>query len=413
MIKKEGSFRTKDDTEAWNRADILLYLTAEQAASELLLEQEALPHEDHEISPGENHEFSQRFMRRQRKLIHAVSKRPPAAPARGLPADARLQSTSPAALAATQPPSKRPAQSWRRRMQTAAAAVLVVLLVGVTATAAASAFFKNRKADETELNWGLDGYSLILEPVETDNPGYSYKTQPRRVLLEAVQGSDEYNALAEWKRFMDEYEMTDDYEEALFAADVEGAGRYDSLTEREKIYEMYGCYDDNSAQMLESIADKYHLELLNPPVYYTTPEQCETIYEQWDIFADEEAFLVEYGYSFEDGSMHCEFDVSLDSLGQIFGGSLTIARKGSMYPYVSGWSQGSEDEMREVGYITASGAHVDIAATKDSAWVFYEGEESCIFISFPKCYWNFFGRTLSDCLDIAKELADMIEFSNL
>ena len=304
---------------------------------------------------------------------------------------------------------------YPRRFQTAAAAAIVVLTLGFTATAGAAVLFSQRPANETRLNWGLDSYPMILGPLEVENVEEDgYKAKKRRVLVPAAFRSAEYNALAEWDYFMDAYTLTDKYKEGLLAADVMGDTGYEALSEREKIYELYGSYDAYSVKMLESIADKYDL-LLASPVYYTTKAESGALYGLCS-FLPEEDFSIDYGYSFEDGSAHCEFSVFIEECEQKyknFTGSLTVAKKGSLYPYTSGWMQENDEKTEETGYITAQGTHADVAATNDRAWIFYEGDETYIRIQLTRLYYKFYGQGSKKGIDTVKYLADMIDLSVL
>ena len=356
------------------KEDMILYLVSEVTAAQMLSE----------VSKSEadrgSHKFSTRFLRRQKNLIAAVDKENNC--------------------------------SFRRRLRSGAAAALIVLTLGVTATAGAAVLFQQRPADETELNWGLDSYSFVLEPLELENESlYTYKAQERRIITVATAESDEYKAREEWSRFLDEYEMTDAFDQALKDADNRAKSGNDDAFGQAAIYEMYGAYDDYSINVLERIANKYDVSLLLPPVYFVTQEQCIDFEAQCDFLKDRDSFSIDYGYKFEDGSLHCEFVVELEGYRGFFGGSMTAVKKGSFYPFSASFFDEGEP-FTETGYITSSGSYVDIGATDRYAWVFYDGEDTCLCVRID-CYYPLYARGMKANLKAAKCLADLIDFSDL
>ena len=218
------------------------------------------------------------------------------------------------------------------------------------------------------------------------------------------QGSPTYLGSAEWWAFDAQWQDTHDtlnqnYDLEFTKGDLE----------KYQICGLYSAYDEQQADKLYEIAEKYDLKLYKEVIHcdeyggaeFFSLTGCEPFAENME----ESRFA---GYVFDDGSFKLETDFRVD--GEEVWATVTRIRSGSIYPYGGAWTDRFQHE--ETEYLTKKGQTVLIDIPVSSglntrATVDYVTPDGKTWISV--CLWTM-EEAEKDWLQEAKNLADTVDF---
>jgi len=248
------------------------------------------------------------------------------------------------------------------------AACLVLLLALSTAAYAA--------------NWF--GLRDLLLPIFTGN-SWNEDGGNAAISLAGYQGSPEWQALAEWQAFINEY----DSDGAIYQSKD---GRLDSSFAR---YSCYLVYSQEMADKLDEITARYGLKL------HTTSYNLQ---ERPDLLESIKVFRGYYTYMYEDGTFEAEGTIDFADIGAWDFRFLRSVR-GTFHDAML--DIGDISEYQEKYYDAACGVPVTLALGQNSALILADLKDSLVTVYIP--YGSNSGIQQSH-LEI---LADSINFAAL
>lgn len=235
-------------------------------------------------------------------------------------------------------------------------------------------------------NWF--GLRSLLLPIIT---GTSSNTDGENaaISLTGYQGSPEWQALAEWQAFVNEYDPNG----TIFRATD---GRLDASFAR---YSYYLVYSREMAEKMDAITAKYGLKL------HTTSFDLQEYPEALKLLGD---FMGDNGgrcsYMYEDGTFQVEGTVEFADIGA-WDFQLLRSVRGTFHDAML--DIGDVSEYQEKIYETACGVPVTLALGKNRALILADLEDSFVTVHIP--YGSDHGIKQSHL----ESLADSIDFSVL
>ncbi len=231
--------------------------------------------------------------------------------------------------------------------------------------------------------------------------------QRTALIPNGFQGTPTYLGSAEWWAFMARWEDTHDVQNQNY--DLEFTkGDLDKY----QICSLYNAYDEQQADKLYEIAEKYDLKLYKESLYFDEYGGREffalTGAEPFADISEENRFC---GYVFDDGSFKLECD--LDVGGETVFCTIRRIRTGSIYPY--GGAGTDPFEHREEEYMTKNQEQVLIDIPVDTTYpykadVTYVSPDGKTWIDVSISAMDGKDR---DYLQQAKELSDALSFKAL
>lgn len=259
-------------------------------------------------------------------------------------------------------------------------AAVVVLLAALTTVAVATDFFHLRDLllpDRQEVTMPLDP-DTGLQPVETMDV----------IGLAGYLDAPESLALAEWQAFLADYDTS-------AAADA-----LDRNPEQlEPRYILYQVYNQEMADKLEEIADKYGLKLHTAMVIVLPEEWLGLV----GSFLSENNIAYS-GYIYEDGSFAYDGDACLSG-GGVVSYQFRRAVRGSFEEAIL--TIGDVSEYREWSYTTSCGTPVRLALSPNKGLLIADLEDS--FVTVNVLLGSGGGLTAADL----EELADSFDLTAL
>lgn len=226
------------------------------------------------------------------------------------------------------------------------------------------------------------------------------------------KGTPTYQGSAEWWAFMAEWEnqhgwYVDNYEMDFIKDDLD----------KFLVCQQYSAYEEEQADKLYEIAEKYHLKLYKECVYFNDNEREGEGREQFfalsgvEPFLDGDASQRMSGYVFEDGSFSLESSFTVG--GKPLDYRLFRIRSGSIYPY---GGAGLPTEYEEVPYENRRGQQVVITLfhvpeRDDTASVTYVSPDGDTYLEMNLD--NFGAPEDLDWVKTAKAAADLVDFQAL
>ena len=214
--------------------------------------------------------------------------------------------------------------------------------------------------------------------------------QPDAFSLTAYRESPAYQAAAEWKAFLAEYDVD---RRILFEAEKTG------FTVENESWKLHGVYSQEMGEMLDAIAERYELRL------HTGGRTIKRIL--WEPLVTE-SFLAgsstEDGFLYEDSSFLFAGSIELAGYGRVKF-DFVYAVKGSFQealPLI-----GDVAEYQELRYETAGGEPVLFALGSKEALILAEAERYLAVVAIP-C-----GTDDGITEEVLQELADRIDFYTL
>ena len=183
----------------------------------------------------------------------------------------------------------KPKKRYSKRLVTLAAAV--ALLVAFSTVAAATDLFGLR-------SWLLPEKTIVQQP---DGQGYLESVEVDAITLSGYTDTPEGRATAEWQAFLDSYDIM-----AAANESDRNPGQVDAK------YALYQVYDQEMADKLDEIVEKYGLKLHTEIIdAYEHPEAMEDVLE---ALGDNQAYST---YFFEDGTLHYDGEYYLPDYGKV------------------------------------------------------------------------------------------------
>lgn len=236
--------------------------------------------------------------------------------------------------------------SWKKWVCVAAC---LILLIALSTVAYANNWFGIR-----DLLLPLTHQSHTGETEETDIIG-----------LSGYQGSAEWQALAEWMEFVNQY----DPEGKIYQA---SEGRLDSSFAR---YSCYLVYSGEMADKMDSIVEKYGLKLHTTS--YDLQEHLELVEALGDFLGSNDAY---FSYMYEDGTFEAEGTIEFLDIG-VWDFQLLRSVKGTFHDTML--EVGDISQYQETAYETACGVAVTLALGEDRALVFADLADSFVTVTIP------------------------------
>ena len=242
---------------------------------------------------------------------------------------------------------------------------------------------------------------MRLQHMTIDVPTYTdYWGEERSIIsLQGFEGSTNYEAFQEWQKFLDSYD-TD--KKILYANN-------DFYLECPEAYYSYGCYSWEMVDKVAEICEKYDLEPLGKPWFYTRIEDVFDAVGIENAFAEkaQEAVVSASGYCFADGTFDME-------------GRLELAgewNKVVTFDYRSVQKTSFDDVPRSIGNVEEydqwddtmqDGTKALLALREDGALIIVDKADSFVTVGVQGVFAN--GSWLGD---IPKERAFLEDFCEL
>lgn len=349
-----------------NKDEKFLYLTGYAAKAEEMEKAE------------EAHQFSERFERRQQEIIQKA-------------AECEKQHTG---------------KRRKNRKKWLILGAAAVLAAGLSVTAYATGIFGKDPGNmedylasgeiqpvQTEIvvNEFADGGSETLSMEYVDN-----------FLIYAEPGSNEFKASKEWLEYQKSYFGSEEAIQAAANADANG------LPEQfQKYSEEYSVRDQQTADKVDEIAEKYDLKLLSQPVYTYTYDEFLEATGLVDFTASKEDFELPYARSFPEGNFNGDFRVRLTSTK-----NETITAQISRY--CDGVfsrrmrNMGEIQSYKEQVYTNQNDYQMLIYENASSGFILYHGQKGFVVISISL---NDDEAQAYNFENVIREMADFFDFS--
>lgn len=260
--------------------------------------------------------------------------------------------------------------SWKKMVCVAACLILLIALSTVAYAA----------------NWF--GIRDLLLPLT--NQSYSGETKETDIIgLSGYQGSAEWQALAEWQEFVNQYDP-----DGRIYQDTDG--RLDSSFAR---YSCYLVYSKEMADKMDSIIEKYELKL------HTTSFDLQEYPELVETFGD---FLGDNGgyftYMYEDGTFEMDGTIQFSDIGA-WDFQLLRSVRGTFHDVML--DIGDISQYQEITYETDCGVVVTLALGEDRVLIFADLSDSFVTVTIP------YGTNSGIEQSHLQILADSIDFAVL
>lgn len=273
--------------------------------------------------------------------------------------------------------------------------VLIAAVIGslLTATALASTLWRRKER---------------LAPMPTNAMGQELVAE----IPNGFKGTPTYQGSAEWWEFMADWEnqhgwVVDNFEMKFIKDDLD----------KFLVCQLYCAYDEEQADKLYEIAEKYHLKLYRECVYFNDNDGEGLGREQFFALSGVEPFFDgEHsprmgGYVFEDGSFSLESSFTVD--GKQLNYRLFRIRTGSIYPY---GGAGLPVDYEEIQYQNRRGQQVVITLfhvpeQDDTASITYVSPDGDTYLEMNLD--NFGAPEDLDWVKTAKAAADLVDFQAL
>lgn len=205
--------------------------------------------------------------------------------------------------------------------------------------------------------------------------------------LSGYQGSEEWQALAEWQEFVSQYDP-----DGIIYQNIDG--RLDSSFAR---YSCYLVYSQEMAEEIDRITEKYGLALHTTSYdFQEHPELVETL---GDFLGDNGGY---YTYMYEDGTFEVEGTIQLADTGA-WDFVLLRSVKGTFHDAML--DIGDIAEYQEMVYESECGVPVTLALGKSRVLVLADLEDSFVTITIPYGTEKGLGQShleiLADSIDFA------------
>ena len=176
------------------------------------------------------------------------------------------------------PSEKRIRRPWKKSLLIAAVISLMLLLLGCA--------------------WAI----LRLQNMTVDTPAYTdyWENERQMISLQGFEGSPSYAAFQEWQSFCDSY---DPDQKILDASDDFVAP---------DAYYSYTCYSQEMVDKIAEICEKYNLDPLGKPWFFTQPEHIFEAVGIPSVFSQTAQEVTGSGYCYGDGTFHVEGNIYLD-----------------------------------------------------------------------------------------------------
>lgn len=221
------------------------------------------------------------------------------------------------------------------------------------------------------------------------NRSSSIEEESSTIGLSGYQGSKEWQALAEWREFVSQYDP-----DGRIYQNIDG--RLDSSFAR---YSCYLVYSQEMAEEIDRITEKYGLALHTTS--YDLQEHPELIETLGDFLGDNGGY---YTYMYEDGTFEVEGTIQLADTGA-WDFVLLRSVKGTFHDAML--DIGDIAEYQEMLYETECGVPVTLALGKSRALVLADLEDCFVTITIP------YGTEKGLGQSHLKILADSIDFAAL
>lgn len=209
------------------------------------------------------------------------------------------------------------------------------------------------------------------------------------ISLTGYQGSPEWQALAEWQAFVNEY----DPDGTIFKAT---GGQLDASFAR---YSCYLVYSQEMADKMDAITAKYGLKLHTTS--FDLQKHPELLEPLGDFMGDNGAY---YTYMYEDGTFQVEGTVDFADIGA-WDFQLLRSVRGTFHDAML--DIGDISEYQEKVYETACGVPVTLALGKNRTLILADLEDSFITVHIP------YGSDSGIKQSHLETLADSIDFGAL
>lgn len=274
--------------------------------------------------------------------------------------------------------------------------LLIAAVIGslLTATALASTLWRREER---------------LAPMPTNAMGQELVAE----IPNGFKGTPTYQGSAEWWEFMADWEnqhgwMVYNYEMEFIKDDLD----------KFLVCQLYRAYDEEQADKLYEIAEKYHLKLYRECVYFNDNDGEGLGREQFFALSGVEPFFDgEHsprmdGYIFEDGSFSMGSSVTV--AGKQLDYNLCRIRSGSIYPY---GGAGLPEDYEESQYENRRGQQVVITLfhhpkSNDSVSIGYVSPDGDTYLEMSLSD-VMDEQGVTDWVETAKAAADLVDFQAL
>lgn len=235
------------------------------------------------------------------------------------------------------------------------------------------------------------GNTESSEPVESVIP-----KEPQLISLQGYSDSKEYQAVAEWIAFLDNY----DKDGELLAKVGNGP------TGLDKKYSLYPVYTQEMADKLDEITSKYGLKLHSTIELDLTTDELYAKAGTGKFLGEENTSMGAYVY--EDGTFHIDGEVTLDEDRKIMY-QMMNCKKGSFTDVIL--NIGNLDEYDGWNYDTASGVTAGLYISSSKSLVVADFNDSFMTINvLAGSDSGMYGPITASDLE---EFADTFDFSAL
>lgn len=207
--------------------------------------------------------------------------------------------------------------------------------------------------------------------------------------LSGYQGSPEWQALAEWQAFVNEY-------------DPDGTIRQGTDERLDDSFARYSCYlvySQEMADKMDEIAAKYGLQLHT--ISFNLQENTEVLETLGDYLEDSEGY---YTYMYEDGTFQVDGTIQFEDIGS-WDYQLLRSVRGTFHNAML--DIGEVSEYQEILYETACGISVTLALGPDKVLILADLPDSFVAVHIP------YGTNNGIKQIHLEKLADSINFAAL
>lgn len=294
----------------------------------------------------EEHQFSERFEERQKRIIENAS----ATVAKG-----------------------RKKMSKKKWIVLTAAAVLAT---GLTITAVASSIFgvENLLVEDK-----INPVTEVEHETQNDE-GETVTVKEKEVfnfIARAIEGSNEFRADQEWAAY---YKETLNSERRMAAvAQNDENGKPEEL---QKYSSAYDVQDQTDAAKVDEILQKYGLNPVSEP---ETVQSYEEILEKTgtgDFLADKESIKFHHARTFQEGSFNGDIEVfmKLELDKESIGGQISVSREGVFTGLLL--NMGDLSDYEEWEYTNKNGDNLNLMINnvEKHSYIFYQGEHNFVIV---------------------------------
>lgn len=324
--------------------DNLLYLTGQSLEIENMEEEEEI------------HEFSDRFIQRQKAIIEKVER-----------GECRTEMRE---------HTKRiPKKKW------ITFTAVAVLSVGLAATAGAAANFslKNLLVDKDVNSVTEKEFTVENDIGETEAVTEQYTMN---FLSYGLEGTNEYKASKEWSEYFEKNMLSNKELQAINEISQNGLPQ-----EFQKYSSAYNVYHQETADKVDEISEKYGLKLLSEPEVTQSYEQLLINTGVNDFLLDKDKLKFLYARTFKEGNFNGDIEVILDENQPeyiMYVGGMSVNRVGVFGELALNMGDLSDYSEWEYTNSNEDALILMINNVTNHSYIFYKGTENFVYINMSE-----------------------------